>query len=151
MIHIWAFDPGQTTGWCHISFHDGEIGAYNSGEADHFQIGNMLFDNPALKSAISKKDIYDLNFVVEKFTMNSKITQSPWSLETTGLIRYFAAIYQVPLHIQTPSQAKGLVTNEIIKKVGLWVPDQGHAMDAVRHALWFLMVKKGALKEVWES
>lgn len=147
MVHIWAFDPGQTTGWCHISVHDGEIGVFDSGELDHFAIGNLLFDNPTLRAAVSKQDIIQMDFIVEKYVMNSKITQSPWSLETTGLIRYFAKIYNITLHSQTPSQAKNLINNDVIKRAGLYVPNQGHAMDAVRHALYFLIVKKGLLKE----
>lgn len=146
MIHLYAFDPGETTGWCHLSIHDGEVGIFNSGEADHNSIGNMLYDNLVLKTVISKKEIETV-FIVEKFIMNAKITQSPWSLETTGLIRYFAGHYQVPLVTQSPSQAKNLIKNEVIQRAGLYVPGKGHAMDAVRHALYFLVVKKGLLKE----
>lgn len=147
MIHVFAFDPGETTGWCHLSVHDNEIGIFDCGELDHFAIGNFLFDNQCLRAAVSKQDIIEMDFIVEKYVMNSKITQSPWSLETTGLIRYFAKIYNVPLHSQTPSQAKNLIKNEVIQRAGIYVPGQGHAMDAVRHALYFLVVKKGLLKE----
>lgn len=147
MIHLWSFDPGETTGWCHLSIHDNEVGVFNCGETNHQGIGNLLFDNQALKAAVSKKEIVETVFVVEKFIMNAKITQSPWSLETTGLIRYFAEHNQIPLESQTPSQAKSLIKNEVIKRVGLYVPGKGHAMDAVRHALWYLIIKRGFLKE----
>lgn len=147
MIHVWAFDPGETTGWCHLSVHEYEIGVFDCGELDHFSIGNLLFDNPTLRAAVSKQNIISMDFIVEKYVMNSKITQSPWSLETTGLIRYFANCYHVPFHSQTPSQAKNLIKNEVIQRAGLYIPGRGHAMDAVRHALYFLTVKKGLLKE----
>lgn len=146
MIHVWAFDPGETTGWCHISFHDNEVGVFNCGEGDHGQIGNLLFDNHALKTAVQKAEI-ETSFVIEKYIMNSKISQSPWSLETTGLVRYFTSIYHVPLHFQTPSQAKNLISNDVIKRAGLYQPGKGHAMDAVRHALFFLTTKKRVLQE----
>lgn len=146
MLHLWAFDPGETTGWCHMSVFNNEVGCFNSGESDHSQIGNMLYDNPALRAAVAKQEIETV-FVVEKFIMNAKITQSPWSLETTGLIRYFASYYHIPLVIQTPSQAKNLIKNDVIKRAGLWVPGKGHSMDAVRHALCFLTTKKGLLTE----
>lgn len=145
MIHVWGFDPGETTGWCHVSVHEGEVGCFNSGEGSHNNIGNMLFDNPALMAAITKPEIETI-FIIEKFVMNAKITQSPWSLETTGLIRYFGDYYHVPLHFQSPSQAKNLIKNEVIQRAGLYVPGRGHAMDAVRHALYFLIIKKGLLK-----
>jgi hypothetical protein len=146
MVHLWAFDPGETTGWCHLSVHDGEIGCFNSGETAHNGIGNMLYDNPALKIAVGKHEIETV-FVVERFVMNAKITQSPWSLETIGLIKYFADYYHVPVEFQMPSQAKNLIKNEVIQRAGLYVPGRGHAMDAVRHALYYLTVKKGLLKE----
>lgn len=147
MVHVWGWDPGETTGWCHVSVHDsGEIGVFNSGQADHFGVGNLLYDNPSLKTIVSKPEIETV-FVVEKYVMNSKISQSPWSLETTGLIRYFSNVYHIPIHIQTPSQVKNLIKNEVIQQAGLYVPGQGHAMDAVRHALYFLIVKKGLLKD----
>jgi hypothetical protein len=146
MVHVWGWDPGETTGWCHISVHDGEVGVFSSGEADHNGVGNLLYDNCSLKAAVVKTEI-ETTFAVERFVMNSKITQSPWSLETTGLIRYFSSVYHVPMMMQTPSQAKNLIKDAVIKRAGLYVPGQGHAMDAVRHALYFLIVKKGLLKE----
>lgn len=147
MNHVWAFDPGETTGWCHISVHDdGEVGIFNCGEADHNQIGNMLYDNQALKAAINNQAV-EMAFVVEKFVMNSKISQSPWSLETTGLIRYFGNHYHIPIHIQTPSQVKNLIKNDVIKRADLYVPGKPHAMDAVRHALFYLVTKKRVLQE----
>lgn len=147
MIHVWAFDPGETTGWCHLSVHNEEVGCFNCGEADLNGIGNLLYDNPALKTAVQKQDLIETAFVVEKYVMNSKITQSPWSLETTGLIRYFANVYHIGLVSQTPSQAKNLISNDIIKRAGIYEAGMGHAMDAVRHALYFLVIKKGLLKE----
>lgn len=147
IIHIWGWDPGETTGWCHLSVHDsGELGVYNSGEDDHISVGNLLYDNPCLKMVVGKTEI-DTVFVVEKYIMNAKITQSPWSLETTGLIRYFANVYHVPVTFQTPSQVKNLISNEVLRRAGLYQPGNGHAMDAVRHALYYLTVKKGLLKE----
>ena len=150
MIHLWAFDPGETSGWCHLSVNNEgdecEINLFNSGEADMFQIGNLLVDNLALKTAAMKQE-FETVFVLEKFTMNSKITQSPWSLETIGLIRYFGNYYHIPLVFQTPSQAKNLVKNPVLRKAGIYVPGRQHAMDAARHALFYLITKKGLLKD----
>jgi len=146
MLHIWSFDPGQTTGYAHLSIHDGEVGVFSCGEADHNGIGNLLFENPSLKAAMVKKEIETV-FLVELYKMNTKITPSPWSLETTGLIRYFANRYQIPVLQYTPSQAKNLITNDVIKRAGLYETGKGHAMDAVRHALFYLTTKRGLLTE----
>src|SRR5258706_6938499 len=97
MVHLYSFDQGLLTVWCHLSVHindnKGEVGCFQCGEADHVGIGNMLYDNQALRSAAAKKEI-EIAFVVERFIMNTKISPQPWSLETIGLIRYFAAINQ---------------------------------------------------------
>lgn len=146
MVHVYSFDPGLVTGWAHISVHEDEIGCFNSGETDHIGIGNLLADNKALKAALDRPEI-DLAFVCERFIMNTKVSPQPWSLETTGLVRYFAAIYNIPLHFQGPSEAKNLIKNDTIKRAGLWVPGtEGHDKDAIRHALYYLITKKGLLK-----
>lgn len=146
-IHVWAFDPGLVTGWCHISVHgDGETGLFNSGQASHLEIGNLLYDNAALRSVVERKT-FEVIFVVERFIMNAKVTQSPWSLETIGLIRYFGERYHLPLEMQGPSQVKGLITDNVVKKAGLYLPGQPHAVDAIRHALFYLTVKKKLLQD----
>lgn len=152
ILHVWAFDPGETTGWTHLSVHsDGEMGIFSCGETDHLGIGNLLFDNQSLRSAACKKEIETI-FVVEKFIMQSKITQSPWSLETTGLVRYFASRYHIPLiDTQKPSEVKNLIKDDVIKRAGLWQPGAGHANDAIRHALFYLIIKRGLLQECLRS
>lgn len=107
----------------------------------------MLDDNPALKAAVNRKEL-ELEFVIERFKMNSKVSPQPWSLETIGLVRYFAARYQTPLHLQGPSEVKNLIKNDVIQRADLWIPSKGgHQMDAVRHALYYLIIEKGLLKE----
>lgn len=147
IVDLWGFDPGLVSGWAHFSIHEDEIGTFECGETDHIGIGNMLYDNPSLKSAIDKPEI-SVNFVAERFVMNSKVTPQPWSLETIGLIRYFASHYHIPFELVSPSSHKSLITNDIIKQTGLWTPSKdGHQMDALRIALYFLIVKLGLLKE----
>ena len=136
------------TGWSHLSIHDNAVGVFNCGEADHQGVGNLLFDNQALKAAVSKRDLVETVFVVERFIMNAKITQQPYSLETIGLIRYFVIHNQITLEMVSPSSHKNLISNDVIKRAGLWVPSSGgHQMDAVRIALWYLITRKGLLKE----
>src|SRR5690349_13242159 len=113
MIHVWSFDPGETTGWTHLSVNqDEEVGHFSCGEDNHLGIGNRLFDNLHLELAVERRSQIEIHFVAEKFVMNSKISQSPWSLETMGLIRYFADRNQIPLHIQTPAQVKNLIKDD---------------------------------------
>ena len=144
MIHVWGWDPGMTTGWCHLSVHDDDLGVFDCGEADHLQVGNMLYDNPSLMAAVSKP--IEVVFVVEKFTMSPGKTQQPWSLETTGLIRYFATRYHIEFVEVRPSEHKPLIKDEVVKRAGLWQPGQGHAMDSVRCVMYYLIKERGLLR-----
>lgn len=51
--------------------------------------------------------------------------------------------FQLDLRMQTAAQAKTFVTDDKIKKLGLWAPGQKHAMDAMRHLLFTLLQKEG--------
>lgn len=148
ILHIWSFDPGKMSGWCHLSVHnEAETGIFNCGEADHFQIGNMLYDNPALKSAVTNPAIETV-FVCESYQVTPGKTSGYWSLETIGLIRYFAGYYQVPLHLYKSSDHKPLIKDNIIKKAGLWEPSKnGHQMDATRLCLYYLTTQRKVLTE----
>ena len=126
--------------------YEGEVGIFDCGEADHNQIGNMLYDNQELRMALDRPEL-EMVFIIEKYVINSKISQSPWALETTGLIRYFANRSHIPLHMQTPSQVKNLITNDVVKRAGLYTPGSPHAVDSVRHALFYLITRKGLLTE----
>lgn len=138
-------DPGLVTGWCSLSIHEGEVRLFNCGETDHLGIGNLLFDNLALKAAVENQGIETI-FVVERFIMNSKVSQQPYSLETIGLIRYFANLHHIPFNMVSPSEHKKLITNNVIKRAGLWTPSpDGDQMDAVRLCLWYTITKKNLL------
>lgn len=147
MVHIYGWDPGLVSGWCHISVHEGEVGIFNCGETNHLGVGNMLYDNPALMAAVNRKEL-EVVFVAERYVQNPKQSFQPWSFETNGLIRYFADHYQIPFYLQGPSEVKNLIKDPVLKQAGLWEPSKdGHQMDAVRHALYYLITKKGLLKE----
>lgn len=146
MLHIWSFDPGETTGWCHLSVHEGTVSHFSYGETDHIGVGNMLFENQALATAAKKSEI-ELVFVCESYVQRPGKSPAPWSLETIGLLRYWTERNGVPFILQQPAEAKSLIKNDTIKRAGLWVVGQDHARDAVRHALRYLIIGKGLLTE----
>jgi hypothetical protein len=66
------------------------------------------------------------------------------------------------LVFQTPAQAKGFVpdkakeglaANAKLKAMELWVPEQRHAMDAMRHLITYMVTKRGRLDliESWKT
>jgi hypothetical protein len=89
-----------------------------------------------------------VSVVGERFIINAATatnTQAPWSLEVLGAVRYMCVKYGCgELALQNPSDAKKLISNEIIRKLGWWVPGtKGHDKDALRHLATF------ALKQGW--
>lgn len=141
-VQIWSVDPGLLSGWCHLSVVDNEVSLFKTGEADHFEIGKIFHDNPFLTHASE----HDFTIIVESFKQNARMKPSPYSLETIGLIRYFAHFYNIPFVIINPFEHKTLITNAVIKRAGLWSSTKGgHANDAVRMSLWYLIVKRELL------
>jgi hypothetical protein len=58
----------------------------------------------------------------------------------------------VELVLQTPAAAKGLVTNDLLRRIGLWVTaaeidknDADDARDSLRHAVLYLATKHNTL------
>lgn len=144
MLHVWGFDPGETSGWAHLSIRDDEISLFRTGQADHFEIGDMLRNEKVFCKAQQSEDIETV-FVCESFKVNSKHQAAPWSLETIGLVRFWAHHYFIPLTMQTPSEAKSLVTDKVLKASGLWIPGRRHENDAVIHAAYYLIKERGML------
>lgn len=144
LLHIWGFDPGKVTGWSHLSVRDGEVSLFRTGEADHIEIGDMLLNNPAFSHDLYGSDV-EIAFVCESYKPNPRQTPAPWSLETIGLIRYFASHYNIPFILVQPSEHKSLITDQRIKNAGLWTPGKRHANDSVSIALYYLIKEKGLL------
>lgn len=135
---VFAFDPGLTTGWAFMRVEDGSV---TSGEED-------------FESFVTRADTWLDHYrdrvavVGERFIINMetvKKTQAPFSLEVIGAVRYMCVKYGCgELALQNPSDAKRLISNDIIRKLGWWVPGtKGHDKDALRHLATF------ALKQGW--
>lgn len=145
MVHVWGFDPGETTGWAHISINDNEVSLFRVGELGHLELGDMLHNDSVFGHALD----HDLTFVCEAFLPSPKKTFAPWSLETIGLIRYWAYVYHIPFILQQPSAVKSLVKDNILKKLSLWTPGKRHANDAVLHSVYYLVKERGLLQHAF--
>lgn len=141
---IVAFDPGGTTGWA----------AYL--EADtHLVTPTPRFDCGQLGPEPHHKELFNkltLNVPKTVITESFEFRQSDVnrtkinliSREYIGVMRLWSDIHPwAGFYQQTPSQAKALISNEWIKALDLWKPGQRHAMDAMRHLLWYLVNKQG--------
>lgn len=143
-MHLYGFDPGQTTGWAHISIHNGEVARFVGGEVDLVGLGDLLIHSPAMACLrdLDRVTSCEIIFVCESFQANPKKMAAPWSSEAIGLIKYTAEHYHVPLEFQSPSQAKSLIKDDHLKKLELWTPGQRHLNDSVLHLVYWLIKKK---------
>jgi hypothetical protein len=62
-------------------------------------------------------------------------------VEAIGVIKLYHEIYRTPIISQTPSQGKAFWTDDRLKKLDLWEAGQPHAMDALRHLLYYQAFK----------
>ena len=135
--YILALDPGKTSGW---AAYNCETREFKSGQTDYDETCRMLvnmsaFEQPLLHTEV---DIVSESFII---TVNTaKNTQATWSLELIGVARMVSRRYGgQELVLQSPSAAKRLMSDELLKALEWYVPGKGHANDAARHLGLFLM------------
>lgn len=79
-------------------------------------------------------------FVVETYTITAataKMSQQHDALELIGVVKYLARGADLPVHFQSPSEAKKFSTDAKLKKAGWYQPGLPHARDASRHVLLY--------------
>jgi hypothetical protein len=78
--------------------------------------------------------------ITESFTYRRQDYAILTSVEYIGVAKLYCQEREMPLVQQPPSAAKALWTNDKIKRLGLWRPNERHAMDALRHLLYYVTV-----------
>lgn len=132
--YLLSIDPGLATGVCLIDLQDP--------------------DNPTVMWAAewTIQDFYDkisdvissddLAVVIEDFKITvetGKLSDAPWSLNLIGVTQYLCYHTGTPLFFQLPSQ-KPFADNEKLHAVDFWhVGGEGHANDALRHAMIWIV------------
>lgn len=128
-MRILAVDPGLATGWCLL--HDGQR---LEGETP----SPLEFIDWAVTQFTSVDHVVCEAFIITART--ATLSPAPWSLEIIGALRWLCHRYGVPFTLQTPTDAKRFATEDKLMKIG-WdrPPGAGHARDAQRHMLLFLV------------
>lgn len=123
-----TFDPGGTTGWA--CFRP-VTNKYNTGQASPDKIWSILEQ---------AKHVYDLEgpIIFERFDFRQgmpKIDFRP--IKVIGVIEEWTRQNDWPLVLQSPAEGKSYFTDNVLKNSNLWIPGKPHAMDALRHLLYF--------------
>ena len=138
-----AFDPGKLTGvsYADVNMEDGIITPLRTAETDFTATVDFLDMILLTRAQEDCLAVVAENFIITART--AKLTSQPFSLWVIGALR--TVMYQHDydpdeLVLQKPSAAKNLIDNQMIKDAGLWHKGgAGHANDASRHALTYLL------------
>lgn len=146
---VLSVDPGKTSGIAFLTWSgattDSPVLKYSTESAEDVYASDVV-------RALSSLSDYD-KFIVacEKFTITAKTvtnSQAPYSLEQIGVLKHLCREYGYPVEdikFQTPADAKNMFPNPTLKKLEIWHKGgEGHANDALRHALLALVKAKWA-------
>ena len=83
------------------------------------------------------------NYRVYAHKLERHSNSEVYTLRLVGVIEYLCDVkHQVPQYNQMASQAKGFMTDEKLKKWGMYRKGFRHARDAIRHGAYFLLFDK---------
>lgn len=130
-MNVVALDPGKTAG----------LAWWKTGMWSPVLQEAPLFDAlHRIHRAANDRKLTHL--VVEDFIITietAKKQQDHSALDGLGTMRYLATLYELPLVTYRASEAKTFAPNVLLRNVGWYVPGQGHARDASRHLILFLV------------
>ncbi len=142
---ILAVDPGKATGLAAFSYVKGE-------EPVMLESFEARFETyaPWIRKWLSEPLDYDfVHIICERFTINAqtvKNSQAPYSLEEIGVLKQILldeGMDPESIKFQSPADAKAMWDNPKLKKLDYWHRGgEGHALDAIRHGLLY-MIKLG--------
>jgi hypothetical protein len=161
-MRVLAVDPGSTTGYVlwegdegYVGGLDVHLGVLRRGEfkggwkagasgvftacrawnADVLVLEDFILEGGDHSSEREGLDSCRINAVVE-FNLNR---DGP-DLDDGGVVGRLGVV--IPIVYQTASQAKGIITDERLRKWGLWHRGSAHVRDAHRHLCLYLRTLK---------
>jgi hypothetical protein len=133
---LWL-DPGKMTGWARL--RDGK--GFESGEAWPQLAGDIMQDHcRQSREALVGWEQFNITPATYRLRGSSE------TIEIIGVIRWLAIRHDAQILPAASRQARMTVSSETLKKFGWYRPGLGHANDAARHLLAW-MIRSGALEE----
>jgi hypothetical protein len=97
----------------------------------------------------------DWYIFMERFTITANTARltaggSHDALDCIGVVKTLCRWAGAEFKFQTPAQAKKFVNDSQLKTLGLWIPGQDHARDAIRHLIFGIVYSTsgGTCKEL---
>ena len=132
--YVIGLDPGKTTGCVIYDLTCGDS-PWEATELQYLQMCVWLEDR--IQRLAPDVVVVCENFHIRQSTLRH--TEAPWSLHGIGVGLYLAAKYGVAFQLQEVAAAKRFATDAKLKTLGWWKPGAGHANDASRHVLLYLV------------
>lgn len=139
---VLAVDPGKASGIALISRESDSEPVLELS----IEVTQLEFANPIRKILAEYEEI---DVVCERFLINQQTVrnmQAPYSLEQIGVLKQLMIDFNKnpdAIFMQKPADAKNIFPNDALKKLEYWHRGgEGHALDAIRHAL-LRLVKTG--------
>lgn len=155
-----ALDPGGTTGWATCDYKqepagvdtDGTVLYENVLKFTSGQIGPGKHHRTLLALLEFQATNADYHVICESFEFRQRARDNLVlvSKEYIGIVELFHQTWTpTPVVVfQTAAMAKVFVTNDKIKSLNLWDWRAPHAMDAMRHLIYYLVHNTGARNTV---
>jgi hypothetical protein len=149
---ILSVDPGKATGIALITWSGGADDLPVKVYSMESQPEDFASDVRAMMAQYKNSPSFKV--VCERFIINAatvRNSQAPYSLEQIGVLKHLCredGYSPEGIWMQNPVDAKNMFPNNALKKVGTWhVGGEGHANDAIRHAL-LALAKQGWVPRV---
>lgn len=142
-VAILAVDPGKTSGVALV--------LWNGGSDDKPQLVVSEEVTAETYASVIESALLTAGFdsekiivVCERFVINQQTvrnSQAPYSLEQIGVLKQLCRVSRFApppedIKFQAPVDAKNMFPNPALKKLEIWHKGgEGHALDAIRHAL----------------
>lgn len=138
MIHL-AIDPGKVSGIA--LWHPMEATAIKADELTPIEVTNLVDD-------LWNNSLGELVVIAESFVISERTIKTAPQRDALDILGWLTLESQrrgFELHLQTPAQAKKFSTDEKLRALDWFERTKdGHANDAARHLLVYLMKNTGA-------
>jgi hypothetical protein len=134
---VLAIDPGLTTGLAWAKFDRAHF--YDTLPEVTTEMPRE-FDATCGKIETTIRKVLPDLIVLEKFTITAATAKkstagSSVAIELIGVVKYIVNQYGIKLEIQSPVDAMNFISDEKLRRLGLYKPGLDHARDATRHLL----------------
>lgn len=140
LTYVLSVDPGKASGIALLSWsgikEELPIRVFSSEQQPD------VFSTDILTALKDWKQHGNFYVVCERFTINAQTvrnSQAPYSLEQIGVLKHLCRTNGFPvdeIFLQAPVDAKNMFPNKALQTLGIWHKGgEGHANDAIRHAL----------------